>query len=418
MKKLFTLLLIGIIIGGCSDNITDSNNSSSIQQYAQSDDFARNVGENLTSANLRFAIKSFQKLVDLEPSNSNIFFSPLSLSIALAMTYNGAQGQTYEAMRNTLEFQDMELLEVNRQFSNLIQSLENCDVDAILELANSIWIHNTYPVKPNFIQRNQDYFFSEVANLDFRASEAIDIINGWVEEQTNGQITEMITNIDPLEVMFLINALYFLADWTYQFDSGNTKAGCFYLLDGTDKDVAMMKNPGSHYTYYEDENCTAVRMPYGRDVLAMYVFLPYPDNHIDDFINGLNATDYDTWMNAFQRNNTAILKIPQFRMDYGKELSDVLRVLGMGIAFSGGANFHGISDELLLISRVIQKTFVYVHEEGTEAAAATLVGLMCGAGPSPPINSFIVNRPFFFVIQDDRSGTILFMGKIVDPVYE
>ncbi len=416
MKKLFTLLAVGIIISGCSDSGTDSSNPPNIQNYSQSDNLANIVGENLTSANLRFALESFQKLIDLEPSNSNIFFSPLSLSIALAMTYNGAQSETHVAMRNTLEFQDMDLAEVNRHFSYLIQSLENCDDQATLELANSIWIHDTFPVKPDFIQRNQDHYFSEVATLNFGAPEAVDIINGWIEEHTNGRITEMITYIDPREVMFLINALHFLADWTYQFDEGNTTEGRFNLLDGTDKEVAMMKNSGSIYTFYEDDNFAAVRMPYGRDVLAMYVFLPRPDYHIDEFINTLDAADYDTWINAFQRNNTTILKLPQFQLDYKIILNDVLSA--MGIAFESYANFHGINDGPLWISRVIQKTFIYVNEEGTEAAAATLVGMMSGVGPSPPINSFIVNRPFFFVIQDDRTGTILFMGKIVDPIYE
>ncbi len=411
------LLFVGIIFTGCSDSVTDSSNPPNSQKYSQSDDLARIVGENLTSANLRFALRSFQTLVDLEPSDSNIFFSPLSLSIALAMTYNGAQGETHVAMRNTLEFQDMDLEEVNRQFSYLIQSLENCDDHSILELANSIWIHSAFPVKPDFIQRNQDHYFSEVANLDFGDPETIDIINGWIEEHTNGRITEMITYIDPLEVMFLINALYFLADWTYQFDADSTKADRFNLLDGTDKEVAMMKNSGSKYTFYEDYDFAAVRMPYGRDVLAMYVFLPRTDYHIDEFINALDAADYDTWINAFQRNNTTILKLPQFRMDYGKELKDVLSALGMGIAFDVNANFHDINNGPLWISRVIQKTFIYVHEEGTEAAAATAVALMCGLEPTPP-TSFIVNRPFFFVIQDDRTGTILFMGKIVDPIYE
>ncbi len=422
MQKLYIcLILIGILILGCSNKTTSPGNGNN-NDYSKVDSLAYSVDEELTSANLKFALKVFNKIEE-QNSDENIFISPLSLSIALAMTYNGALEETYEAMSTTLEFQNMSLDKVNEEFLKLIKSLQACDSNVELSIANSIWIRDGFPVKPGFIERNENFYLSQVSNLDFNLPNAPDIINNWVEENTNGKITDLIQQISPLEVMFLINALYFKGQWKFQFDEADTEEDIFHLSDGTTKIVLMMKSSGKDYKYYFDDNFSAVRMPYGRDKISMYVFLPKGEYNLDDFIASIDAENWNNWMNSFDSLSNIFeyeedyecfeFNLPKFKLEYEKELNDALKALGMEIAFTDYANFGEISEGPLWINYVKQKAFIEINEQGSEAAAATVVSMSYG---SPP--DFIVNRPFFFVIRDDRSGTILFMGKILDPSYE
>ena len=420
MRKLYLIfILIGILILGCSYKTTSPGNGNN-DDYAKVDSLAYSVDEELTSANLKFALKVFNKIEE-QNSDENIFISPLSLSIALAMTYNGALEGTYEAISTTLEFQNMSLDKLNEEFLKLIKSLQRCDSKVELSIANSIWIRNDFPVKPDFIERNENFYLSQVSNLDFNLPNAPDIINNWVEENTNGKITELIQQISPYEVMFLINALYFKGQWKFQFDVADTEEDIFHLSDGTTKIVSMMSNSGNDFYYYFDDYFSAVRMPYGRDKIAMYIFLPnYNSGYdLDYFMENLNEENWNNWMASFDTLDTPfyedMFKIPKFKLEYEKELNDVLKALGMEIAFNPStANFGGMSDvKPLWINYVKQKAFIEVNEQGSEAAAATVVSMASGITPN-----FIVNRPFFFVIRDDRSETILFMGKILDPGYE
>ncbi|MCK4357945.1 MAG: serpin family protein [Candidatus Cloacimonetes bacterium] len=421
-KFCVSLILIGILILGCSSKTTSPGNGNN-DDYSKVDSLAYSVDEELTSANLKFALKIFNKIEE-QNSNENIFISPLSLSIALAMTYNGALEGTYEAMSTTLEFQNMSLDEVNEEFLKLIKSLQRCDSKVELSIANSIWIRDGFPVKPDFIERNENFYLSQVSNLDFNLPNAPDIINTWVEENTNGKITDLIQQISPDEMMFLINALYFKGQWKFQFDEADTEEDIFHLSDETTKTVLMMKSSGKDYKYYFDNNFSAVRMPYGRDKVSMYVFLPGGEYNLDDFIASIDAENWNNWMNSFdslanifeyeEEYECFEFGLPKFKLEYEKELNDALIALGMGIAFNPSANFGGMSDvKPLWINYVKQKAFIEVNEQGSEAAAATVVSMTSGIPPN-----FIVNRPFFFVIRDDRSETILFMGKILDPSYE
>lgn len=423
MRKIYlTLILSGIFIIGCS-YLTSPDNGNN-DNYEKVDSLAYAVDEELTSANLRFALKVFNEIEEQYPAE-NIFISPLSLSIALAMTYNGALEETYEAMCATLEFQDMSLDKVNKEFLNLIKSLQECDSKVELSIANSIWIRDDYPVKPDFIERNENFYLSQVSNLNFASPNAPDIINNWVKENTNGRITDLIQEISEDEVMFLLNALYFKGEWKFRFDEDDTEEGTFHLPDGTTKTVLMMKNSGKDYKYYFDDNFRAVRMPYGRDKIAMYVFLPDQGYNLDDFIASIEVENWNNWMNSFDDLSNILgdyeyeyfqFRLPKFTLEYEKKLNDVLIALGMGIAFDPfAANFRGMCDypHNPWIDYVKQKAFIEVNEQGSEAAAATVVSMAECVTPN-----FIVDRPFFFVIRDDRSETILFMGKMLDPSYE
>lgn len=385
--------------------------------YAAADEKAQATDKNLVAANTRFAIKMLKELIN-EDTDKNIFISPLSISTALAMTYNGAEGSTSEAMAETLEFTGMTMEELNQNYMNLIDSLENADADVQLSIANSVWMREEFApsVKKSFTQQLENYYGSGLYTRDFSDPKTVEEINNWISTETNDKIDKMIEEIDPQIVMFLINAIYFKGDWTITFEEHKTHTDDFHLPDGSKVRVSYMRNNGD-YKYYDSSNYQAVRLPYGRDKIAMYVLLPNEDVDIDSFIQTLNQDKLDEDFGGYTKVKVDI-KLPKFKLEYGvKRLNDALKNLGMDIAFDPSkANFEGIAPveppNNLYIEFVDHKAFVEVNEKGTEAAAATVVGV-----PSMTTTKiFTVDRPFVFVIRDDRSGLILFMGKIVNPL--
>ncbi len=413
MKRINIILvgLLVVLLCTCSESTGPG------EDINDSDERAGLVQNELIEANIIFALDVFKKTIEYEP-NSNISISPISLAIALSMTYNGAQSETAAQMAQTLHYQDMSIEELNEQYSYLIQSLQNCDTSIQLDLANSIWIRNTFPVLSEFIETIEDNYFAEIISAPFDQTTVADI-NNWIEDNTNGKITEMIQNISPFEQMFLINALYFKGSWKYTFDPEETEDEHFYMTGDSTITVQMMKSSGKDYTYYFDENFSLCRMPYGRDVLAMYILLPNYNYSIGEILDEMDA---DTWLNW--KNSLAPLpeedeyeyfmfNLPKFKIEYEKRFNDVLIDLGMEIPFTPAANFGKMISGPLWINYVKQKTFIEVNEEGTEAAAATVVSMASGITPS-----FIVDRPFIYVLCDDRTDTILFIGKVREPLYE
>ena len=384
--------------------------------YATADEKAYSVDMALVSANTRFAFTLFNALV-ADEGNNNIFISPLSISTALAMTYNGAGGTTRDAMAETLELSSLSLETVNREYANLIGSLENADEQVDILIGNSIWLKQEFEplVNTDFLDRVKTSFNGEILTRDFVDPQTINDINGWVDEKTEGNIEEVIQTIEPELVMFVINALYFQGDWVTQFDEAKTQTQDFLLPEGQTVDVEMMSTSGA-FRYYAGENVQVARLPYGRDKIAMYIFLPAEDVPLDSFIAKLNPTVHEDYIRRLSPVDDLTVKLPKFRVEYGvKRLNTILEKLGMGIAFNPhAANLSGIASTTagnLYISYVDHKATIEVNEQGTEAAAATNVGI--GLTAMPP--SFVVNRPFFFEIRDDRSGSILFMGKIQNP---
>jgi serine protease inhibitor len=413
---LITLIILMVFFAGSIMNEYLSPQNQIIDIFALSDEKANSVDRNLVWSNTKFAFNIFKEL-SIEDQNRNIFISPLSISLALAMTYNGAEGATRDAMASALQFGHMSLEEINREYLNLIESLENVDKQVQLNIANSIWIRDDFKplVKQDFLQRVRDYFKSELFTRDFGNPQTPNEINNWISYETDGKINKMVDRIDPELVMFLINAIFFKGEWLISFNETATKKDYFYLSDGSAVKVDMMSTNGN-FSYYEGENFKAARFPYGRDKIAMYVFLPNMDVTLDSLINSLSPESWQNYVSEFKIVKGLEVKFPKFKLEYGvKRLNDVLEKLGMGIAFDPShANFRGIASTDLFIDFVDHKAAIEVNEKGTVAAAATAVGVSLTSVPAPtPI--FIVDRPFFFIIRDDRSGTILFMGKVVDP---
>jgi len=371
----------------------------------------------LVEADNSFGLKLF-KNINAETTDSNVFISPLSISMALGMTYNGAAESTEEAMRTTLEFGDLSMDEINESYKSLIELLMGIDSDVEFNIANSIWYRNDWTFKEDFFERCNEYFDARVSGLDFSQNEAAkDTMNNWVDENTNGKIEEIVDYVNPLEdVMFLINAIYFKGNWTYRFNEEDTKDGVFHLSGGGSK-VCKMMQIESDFKYFADSLLQVIDIPYGNGNYSMVVILPSSGVNIDDLIAELTQEKWEEWMSGFSKDTLTLL-LPKFKLEYKIEdkLEEVLTDMGMGIAFDDlGADFTGMYEPGgIFIDRIIHKTFLEVDEEGTEAAAATVVDM----GYTSIGLTMYVNRPFIFAIRENHSGTILFMGKIVEPAWE
>jgi serine protease inhibitor len=368
--------------------------------------------ERLVAANNRFGFELFNQL-QLKDRGKNVFYSPLSVALALSMAYNGAAGETKEAMRRTLKTEGLSLDELNQASAALINSLRSSDPKVELAVANSLWARREVKFREDFLERNRQFFAAEVASLDFGSPSALTAINDWVSRNTKSKIPSIIDQIDPDDVMFLINAVYFKGQWENKFEKGLTKNEPFYSLSGPQKEVPMMSQSGE-YQYYRGDKFQAVRLFYGAKSASLDLFLPDNDSSIDDLLKGLSFEQCGQWTGSFHKAEGDI-KIPRFKMDYESRLNDPLKAMGMGVAFVGGkADFSGMRDQNdLYISEVKHKAVVEVNEEGTEAAAATSVGARL---TSMPLRfTFVADHPFLMMIRDQRTDAILFMGVVVDP---
>jgi len=377
---------------------------------------AEEVDQRLSSANNRLGFEIFHQLRK-EEAEENLFISPASILAALTMTYNGAEGETREAMEETLHFKDMSREEVNEAFADLLSILKNPDPKVEMAIANSLWAREGIDFKEDFLGRNEEFFKAEVAELDFDDPEAVDIINSWVEENTGGKIEDIIEPpINPLTVLFLINAIYFHGEWSEQFDPALTEEIPFTLPGGDEKEHPVMFQDND-FSYLETDLFQAVRLPYGdEERIGMYVFLPGEEASLEGFYDQLDAGNWAEWSDSFFTREGEV-GLPRFSFDYEISLNDVLKDLGMAIAFDdSAADFSGMREipPRLYISEVKHKSFIEVNEEGTEAAAATSVEVTVESA-MPDSFSMIVDRPFFFAIADDMTGSILFMGSLLEP---
>ncbi len=370
--------------------------------------------EELIQSDNAFGLKLFREIDSQEEAGANIFISPLSVAMALGMTYNGAAGETQLAMQETLELQGLTIDEVNQSYRSLIDLLRNLDPSVAFLLANSIWYREGFAVEQDFLDVNREYFDAEVTELDFASPTAASTINDWVRQKTMGRIEEIVDDpIDWLVVMYLINAIYFKGDWTFQFDPDLTANGPFYLAGGGQVQVPMMTyGTPADVRIYADQDVEVLDLYYGGKAYSMTILLPPAGGDLDVLVGSLDAERWQEIVDGLAITNADVV-LPKFTLEYELEMKDVLTALGMGIAFSDAADFTKIrTSGGLYISKVKHKTFVDVNEEGTEAAAVTSVEIR--EISMPP--TYVIDRPFLFAIREQLSGTILFMGRIVNPV--
>ena len=367
-----------------------------------------------------FDFALFQQIVEGSP-DENVVLSPLSAKIALVMAYNGATGETKDAMAEVLGLKGLSLEEVNRGLQSLMTYLKRADEGVQLEIANSLWASEDVAFYEDFLERNRSYFDAEIASADLQDPATIARINAWVKEKTGGTIEEIVEKIDPLTVLVILNALYFKGTWADEFDTSLTWDRSFKLLDGNIIQVPMMFQPKQEHEYFMDSDIQAVSLPYGDGRLSMYVFLPVygedyrdslteftPENWVE-FLAEFTPENWERWMGSFKSKEIDIY-LPRFKVEYEKDLDGALRALGMGKAFEGGFGDMEPGGEGDFIGKVRQKTFIEVNEEGTEAAASTEVEMTLGIG-----EVMMVNRPFVFAVRDNQTGAILFLGSITNP---
>jgi len=367
----------------------------------------------LTAANGDFAIALFKQMSGEEP-DKNLFISPFSISTALTMTLNGANGQTFDEMHNTLKLGDLEIQEVNESYKQLLETLPGLDPLTKMKLANSVWPQIDFPVMESFLEITSEYFNSEVIPVDFKNPAVVDQVNQWVEENTDGLIKQTLDQLSPEVVMLLINTIYFKGAWQTEFDPKDTYETDFYLEGGGTSTVDMMHIQENDFPYFQNSLFQAIDLPYGDSIYSMSVFLPMPGHTVDEIVAEMSPETWDQWLGAFQPQPVELL-FPKFKMEYGKLLKRTLSDMGMPVAFSANADFSKMVDGWgVKISDVLHKSFVEVNEEGTEAAAVTVVIIdYTSTGPSVPI--FKADHPFVFVIRDNKTNSILFMGKVMDP---
>lgn len=367
------------------------------------------VDKDLVRADNKFGFNLFGKLQKLD-AQKNIFISPPSVAIALSMTYNGAAGSTQAGMAETLCIGNMSLQKFNKANFALLDNMRYPGKAGQLEVANSLWVKQGTELKSEFINNNTRFYDAETKPLaDAQA------INDWASDKTHHKIKKVLEQVDPSELLYLVNAVYFKGEWADKFEPSQTHNDIFHLADGSKVDVPFMHSSGE-YKYYANKSFQAIELPYGNKRISMYVFLPAKSSSLSTFCKSLTSDNWNNWI-AQLHDAEGDLAMPKFKIEYKAEdqMKFALSDLGMAWAFKPGANFSKMCNDAPWISRVIHKTYVDVNEEGTEAAAVTAVGVaMCVTYQQRRFTQKI-DRPFFFAIRDNKTRAILFMGNVWNP---
>lgn len=360
-----------------------------------------------------FAFDIFRDITESEDGGKNIMISPMSISVALSMTANGAAGATRTAMLEGLRSNGLTVDEINAAYKELVKALLSVDKRVLISIANSVWTEEHFTAKQSFIEVLEDFYNAQAKSFEVTDPGAKDAINKWIEDNTNGLIKKMIEAIEPDEIMFLINAIYFKGLWKDKFDKNETVLENFNKANNSTVQVSMMKRTGN-YKIYQGQDLVMAEFPYGQGNYVMDVILPASVDGGDEAIQNLTPESFGQ-MVAGLSSMEAEVSFPRFKYGYKKELNDVLIAMGMGPAFSN-ADFSNIADASLEISRVLHQAFIETNEDGTEAAAATVVGIRL---TSMPMNFVLrLDRPFIYIIRETSTNAILFIGRVSDPLAE
>ncbi len=356
-----------------------------------------------------------------EDARANVFISPLSVSLSLGMLLNGAGGETFEAMGSVMGLNGRTVAEANEAYQELMDLLVRMDSSVELRVANHSWLDEGFRVRLDYRNRVQGFFDAVIENVRFEEPEMARAINGWVNESTAGRITEMVT---PEEfgglVALLVNSIYFEAEWTDPFDPAETALVEFRRADGSIVSVPTMRQEldarvGGGEDYGED--FVAVDLPYGGEAFSMLVVVPVGDATLSGLVEGMDDQRWQEVVDALRGEARTEVRLPRFELAYEKVLNDVLKAMGMEVAFDRArADFGWLLGDQTLgaaphIGWMKQKSFLRVDEEGTETAAAT--GTAFATSGSPTLQA---DRPFLFAIRERESGAILFLGTVTDPI--
>ncbi|MBX2953639.1 MAG: serpin family protein [Leadbetterella sp.] len=343
-------------------------------------------------------------------NGGSYFLSPLSLNIALGMLLNGAEGETKAEIQKMLGFSDADLAVINTSYAELIAKLPNVDPKVTNTTANSVWYRKGLTVESTYLDALKNNFSAGVYPEDFSNRATVDKINRWAADHTNDKIKKVIEEINPDQVMFLMNALYFKGDWTQEFDEKNTAKAPFHgVTQETTQDFMYVQH---EFGYTQNKSFQMIELPYGNEKYAFVAMLPVSGT-ADDMIRGLTRDQWDAARNSLYKTKVEVF-LPKFKMESSKNLNEVLKAMGMKRVLTDMAELGKISKEAkLFVGFVKQDTYLSVDEKGSEAAAVTSIGFTTtSAGPSYPV--FRCDRPFAFAIVEKTSDTIQFIGKVND----
>jgi serpin B len=375
----------------------------------------------LINANNQFALEFYSHLKNQE-SEKNVFFSPYSISTALAMTYEGAKGETAEEMQSVFHFSENDKVR-RSSVAAIYNELNKNQSDYTLSTANALWVQKDYPLLEEVTKVISEYYGGRLNNLDFikEAEESRTTINNWIEDETNGKIKDAIKSgaLGPLIRIILTNAIYFKGSWEIAFDEGDTQKEDFHVSSSQTVKADMMRLKEEEFPYMETEALQMLEMPYKGDNLSMLVLLS-KDNDIQSLEQGLDTNSLSQWRDQLKKQKVDVY-IPRFNFKTEYQLKEQLKAMGMPLVFTPpegdrGADLSGFTENRnLYISFITHLAFVDVNEEGTEAAAATVVGIQTTSISIDSYPVFRADHPFIFLIQEKKTGHILFMGKVTNP---
>jgi serine protease inhibitor len=408
MKRLLPILAFVLLFTACNDKPVEP---------VVSDLTPTEKSAKIISADNQFGFELFKKINASLDEPKNTMISPLSVSLALAMVYNGAEGNTKRQMEEMLHKANLTPEDINQSYKDLVAALSSHDPKVELSISNAIFYRNTFDVKPYFIATNQNFYQAEVSGLDFaNETETLGKVNGWVNTKTKGKIDKIIEEVNAETVMYLLNAIYFNGEWKYRFDSKETYDMNFTRENNSNIQVPTMQieNP---FNYYSNPIFELLEMPYGSGKYSMLIFLPETGKSTNDVISLLTSENVNDWISKLSEQKKEVF-LPKFEFKFEDSLVDELTALGMTDAFNASdADLSGISDTAkLVISEVKHKSYIKVDERGTEAAAVT--GITIDVTSVGPDNSFRVDHPFVFAIREKDTNSILFIGKVMNPNQE
>ena len=426
LTVLITILMIAVVTATVvlflypysPDNPPQANDTGSTQQGIQE----------VVNANNQFTFDLYSELN--QDKESNIFYSPYSISAALAMTYEGAKGQTADEMKSVFHFPNDNILRPN--FAAIYNTINEGNNAYELKTGNALWVQHDYPFLEDYTNRVEKYYGGKIANLDFvkETEKSRQTINSFIEEQTNNKIQDLIPKgvLNAMTRLVLTNAIYFKGTWEWEFDKSDTREQNFKITSTNAVKTPMMymKNEKAEFNYADLEKLQILELPYRGEKISMLILLPKQGEDYDYETGEMVTSEYtledielsleklNEYKNQMQQTKLDAIYLPKFEFDSKYFMKETLSSLGMPTAFSGSADFSGMDGTRnLFIDKVIHQAFIKVDEKGTEAAAATAV--VIGITSAGPRNVFRADHPFIFIIQEKETGNILFLGRVIDP---
>ena len=417
MKKTLNILGMSalILLGGTACSNDDGGNS--IGKNERKDIALTRAELEMVGANNEFAFDFYNQL-NTHVGQHNMMVSPFSLTQAMAMLANGADGNTKAELVKVLGFEGYSLEEMNAYYMNLNKGLLSVDKATKLSLANSFWLNNQYTAIDSYKKTLQANYDAEVKELAFD-NNTYTKINQWAEENTYGCIKKVVSesDINSNTIMALLNATYFNGAWKDKFEEKNSFKGNFEAPNKSSF-IEYMKQDKFEANVYEDAECKLIELPYGNEAFSMVVVLPNTEATLDELMQNVDADKWQNWMEQLSLHTNVLLQLPKFtgEYEYNENLKQTLMEMGVVDAFSAlDADFSQMIEKRMFVNFIKQNSFIKVNEEGTEAAAVTIYTGENAASGGMKKFEFKATRPFFYAIKEKSTGVILFMGKVTNP---